>query len=117
MSVLHHLVKANVVANALSHMTIVSVPHIEEATNDLVKDVHRLTCLCVKLEDSSNGGFMVHHNSESSLVVEVKSKQHLDQPLMELKELVLGNLNEPISLRGMVSLGIKEGCVCLMLMT
>ena len=43
---------------------------------------------------------MVHHNSESSLVVEVKSKQHLDQPLMELKELVLCKINESFSLGG-----------------
>ena len=45
---------------------------------------------------------MVHHNFESSLVFEVKSKQHLDQSLMELKESVLGNLNEEFSLGGMV---------------
>ena len=32
---------------------------------------------------------MVHDNSDSSLVVEVKSKQHLDSLLVELKELVL----------------------------
>ena len=38
------------------------------------------------LEDSPNGGFMVHLNSESCLVVEVKSKQHLDQALMELEK-------------------------------
>ena len=31
--------------------------------------------LGVRLHDSTKGGFMVHHNSESSLVVEVKSKQ------------------------------------------
>ena len=43
---------------------------------------------------------MVGHNSESSLVVEVKSKQHLNQALMELKESVLGELNESISLEG-----------------
>ena len=43
---------------------------------------------------------MVHHNSESSLVVEVKSKQHLDQTLMELKESVLGKIKESFSLEG-----------------
>lgn len=32
---------------------------------------------------------MVHHNSYSSLVVETKSKQHLDPLLVELKESVL----------------------------
>ena len=54
-----------------------------------MKDVHRLARLGVRLEDSPNGGFMVHHNSNSSLVVEVKSKQHLDPLLMELKNLCL----------------------------
>ena len=63
-----------------------------------MKDVHRLARLGVRLEDSPNGGFMVHHNSESSLVVEVKSKKHLDQSLMELMESVIGKLNESFSL-------------------
>ena len=75
------------VANVLSRLSMSSVSHIEKAKKDLVKDFHRLSILGVRLEDSSNGGFMVHHNSESSLVVEVKSTQHLHQSLMELKEL------------------------------
>ena len=62
-----------------------------------MKDVHRLARLGVQLKDSSNVGFMVHHNYDSSLVVEVKSKQHLGPLLMELKELVLSNLNESFS--------------------
>ena len=61
---------------------------------------------------------MVHHNCESSLVVEVKSRKHLNQSLMELKESVLGNLNEPFSLGGgMLFGGIKKRCVCIMLIT
>ena len=93
MSVLYHPGKANVVADALSHTTMGTVSHVEKSKKDLVKDVHRLACLGVQLEDSPNGGFVVHHNSESSLVVELKSKQHLHPSLMELKESVLGNLN------------------------
>ena len=54
----------------------------------------------MQLEDSPDGGFMVHHNSDSSLVVEVKSKQHLDPLLMELKESILGKLNESFSQGG-----------------
>lgn len=41
---------------------------------------------------------MVHHNSNSYLVVEVSSKQDLDQSFMDLKESILGNLNESFSL-------------------
>ena len=65
------------VADALSSMTMGSVSHIDEAKKDLLKDVHRLARLGVSLEGSPNGGFMFHHNSESSLVVEVKSNNPL----------------------------------------
>ena len=57
------------VADVLSCMTMGSVSHVEESKKDLFKDVHRLARLGVRLEDSPNGVFMVHHNSESSLVV------------------------------------------------
>ena len=46
------------------------------------------------LESSLDRGAIVHHNSMSSLVVEVKSKQHLDLALMKLKESVLDKFNE-----------------------
>ena len=54
-----------------------SVAHIEDKMNEPLRDVHRLFCLGVKLVDSSKGGFTVHHSSESSVVVNVKSKQLL----------------------------------------
>ena len=63
MSVLYHPGKANVVADALSRMTIGSVSYVEEEKKELLKYVHRLARLGVKLEDSPNGCFMVHHNS------------------------------------------------------
>ena len=78
LSVLYHPGNANEVVDALNHMTIGSVPHVDEYKKDLVKDVHRLARLRIRLEDSPSCVFMVHHNSESSLVVEVKSKQILD---------------------------------------
>ena len=74
--------------------------HVEEAKKHKVKDVHKLAWLCVRLEDSPNGGFMVHRNSESSLVIEVKSKKHLGQPLIEFKKSFFGKFNESLSLGG-----------------
>ena len=65
MSVLYYPSNANVVADDLSHITMVSVSHIDEAKKDLVRVVHRLARLGVRLEDSSDGGFMVHDNSKS----------------------------------------------------
>ena len=87
-------------ADALNLMTMGSVSHVVKAMKYLVKDVHRLARLGVRLEDSPNGGFRAHRNSESSLVVEVKSKKHLDQPFIDLKESVLGKINESFSLWG-----------------
>ena len=60
-------------AYALNLMTSSSVPLVEEAKKDLVRDDQRFSRLGIRLEDSPNCGFMVHHNSDSSLVVEVKS--------------------------------------------
>ncbi|XP_069150485.1 uncharacterized protein [Solanum lycopersicum] len=71
MSVLYHPGKANMVADTLSCMSMGCVSHVEEDKKELVKDVHRLARLGVRLDDSQNGGFMVHHNSDSSLVVEI----------------------------------------------
>ncbi|TMW85548.1 hypothetical protein EJD97_022970 [Solanum chilense] len=70
MSVLYHPGKTNVVVDALKRMTMGSVSHVDGAKKDLVKEVHRL------------------------------SKQHLDKPLMELKNSFMGKLNEAFSLEG-----------------
>ena len=67
------------VTDDLCCMTMGGVSHVEEYNKYLVKDVHRLAHLGVILEDYPNDGFIVHHNSELSLIVEVQSSQHLDQ--------------------------------------
>ena len=41
----YHLGKANVVADALSRLSIGSVAHVKEEMKDLVKDVHRVARL------------------------------------------------------------------------
>ncbi|WMV32667.1 hypothetical protein MTR67_026052 [Solanum verrucosum] len=73
------------------------VSHVEEEKRELAHDVHRLARLGVRLEYYPKGGVMAHHNSESSIVVDVKSKQHLDPILMELKESVLNKAIEMFS--------------------
>ena len=102
MNVLCHPGKANVVADALSRITMSSVFHLDETKKDLARDVHRFARLGVRFESSLDGGDIVHHNLESSLVAEVMSKQHLDLALMELKESILTKLNELFSLGRMV---------------
>ena len=62
-----------------------------------MKNVHRLACLSIRLEDSPNGGIVVHHKSNSALVVEVNSKKHLYPLLMDMKESILGKINNALS--------------------
>ena len=98
MSVFYHPGKENLVEDALSRLSMGSLSYVEESKRYLVKDVHRLASLGVQTEDSPIGGVMVHHTFELSLVVEVEFKQHLDQTMMELTELVLNKHNELFSL-------------------
>ena len=57
--------KANVVVYSLSRMTMGRVSHIDKTKKDLEKDLHSFARLAVRLEDSLDGGFMDHNNSES----------------------------------------------------
>ena len=102
MSVLSHSSKNNVVADSLSKMTIGSVSHIDEEKKHLVKDVNWFCRVSARFDDSLNGGFMIHYNSRSSLLVKVKSKQQLDKPFVDSKESVPSKLNESFSSRRIV---------------
>ena len=75
-----------------------TVSHIDEENKELVKEVKQLARLGVWLVDTLCGGVSIHSCSESSFVVNVKVKKHLDRVLMELKDLVLNKLNELFSL-------------------
>ena len=96
MSVLYHPLRAYLVVDALSQVSMGSVTPMVYDNKELVKEVHRLVRLCVILGYSSTCGFIVHDKSYSSLVVDVKSKKHLDPLLMELKESFLRNNNESV---------------------
>ena len=54
----------------------------------------------VQLVDSLKGGVMIQPSLESSLMVDVKVKQHLDPILMELKDSVFGKFVETFSQEG-----------------
>ena len=51
-----------------------------------MKELHQLARLSVQLVDTPIGCVKVHSISESSFVVDVKPKKHLDPVLMELKD-------------------------------
>ncbi|XP_069146916.1 uncharacterized protein [Solanum lycopersicum] len=72
-------------ADALSRLFMGSVAHVEEKRKYLVKDVHRLARLGVRLMSISDNDVIVQNGEESSLVVEVKENQESDPIFLELK--------------------------------
>ncbi|WMV38091.1 hypothetical protein MTR67_031476 [Solanum verrucosum] len=82
MSILYHPDNKNMVAAALSWLSMGSVSSIEDEKNELVRDVHRLARLGLGLVDSTKGGVMVPNGSKSSFVVDVKAKQGVDPTLV-----------------------------------
>ena len=70
-SILYHLGKANAVVDALRRFTMVSTAHPKEKKKELLKDVHRLSGLEVRLMNSTKGRIVVMNGVESSLVSEL----------------------------------------------
>ena len=64
MSDLYHPGKANVVLDALSQLSMVSVDHVPDDKKELVNEVHRLDWLGVHFDDSPKGGSMDYHKSK-----------------------------------------------------
>ena len=91
---------ANNVDDALSRLSTKSTTHVDDDNKVLVKDVHRLARLGVRLIDSTSGGFSVHPISESSLVAEVKKGWHLYPMFMEFKDSVQVHMNESFAVGG-----------------
>ena len=88
MSVLYHLGKANIVADALSRVSMGNILHVVEGKKELACDVHRLARFGVRFFDSAEGSIGVQSSSESSLVSEVKERKYLDASSVRLKESV-----------------------------
>ena len=85
MNILYHPGNTNLGSDAFSRLSMGSTAHLEEDKKELEKDVNRLSCLGVRLMDTTKGGMVVRIVSESSLVSEVKEKQDQDLILLELK--------------------------------
>lgn len=90
MSLHYYLGKANVVADALSRLSMGSLTHVEKGKRELVKDIQRLASLGVCLLDSNDGEVMVQEVARSSLSAQIKEKQVLDPILIKIKSDVGG---------------------------
>ncbi|KAH0644931.1 hypothetical protein KY284_032815 [Solanum tuberosum] len=75
MNVFYHPSKANIVADALSRLSISSVEHVEGERKELAKDVHQLPRLEVRLMSILYGGVTVQNGSKSSLRVQIFSQE------------------------------------------
>ena len=69
-----------------------SIAHVEEERKDLVKDVHMLTRLGVRLISLSNYSVIVRNGAKSSLVVKAKESNSLIQSCLNLR--VQSTINE-----------------------
>ena len=63
MNVHYHPGKANAVVDALRRMSMGSTTHVEDEKKELVKDIHRVAGLGVRLVDSTSGVVSVHSSS------------------------------------------------------
>ena len=69
MSVHYHPGKANVVDDDLSRLSNGSTAHVNDGKKELVKDVHRLARLGVRLMAYTSGGVSLNPSFESFFVV------------------------------------------------
>lgn len=51
-----------------------SIAHVEEEKREVAKDLHKVACLGVRLMGSMEGGIVVIHGAETSLVLDVLQK-------------------------------------------
>ena len=75
MCILYHPCKDDVVIDALNWLFIGRTAHVKEEKRDILKDVHRLACLGIRLMDFTKGGIVVTNKLESSIMSKVKEKQ------------------------------------------
>lgn len=60
MSVLYHLIIANIKVDTFSRMSTGSITHVKNERKDLAKDAHPLNHLGMRLSNSNEGDFLVN---------------------------------------------------------
>lgn len=62
------------ITDAFSRVSLGSMAHVKNGNKELVKELHHLPCLGVRLNNLSNGGVLVPNGVKSSLMEKVKEK-------------------------------------------
>ena len=68
MCIFYHPCKDDIVVDALNWLSIGRTAHVKEEKRDILKDVHRLACLGVRLVDFTEGEIVVTNKFESSIM-------------------------------------------------
>ena len=86
-TILYHLGKANVVADALSRKSMGNLAQIVEVRRPLIRELHGLEMsgMCFGLGDTNV--FLAHVQLRSTLVKEIKAAQSSDPSLAKLMEI------------------------------
>ena len=71
MCIFYHPCKDDIVVDALNWLSIGRTAHVKEEKRDILKDVHRLACLGIRLMDFTKGVLVVTYKLESSIVSKV----------------------------------------------
>ncbi|MCF8701880.1 hypothetical protein L3054_10855 [Corynebacterium sp. MC-10] len=86
--ILYHPGKANVVADALSRKSMGSLSDTPPERRGIVRDVHQLASLGVRLSDLNAKGISVRELAEPSIVAEIKQRQYEDPNLVRYRDSV-----------------------------
>ena len=90
-TILYHLGKANVVADALSRKTgsMGSLAHLQVSRRALSREVQILANDLMRLEVNEKGGLLACVEVRSSFLDKIKGKQFNDEKLIRIREKVL----------------------------
>ena len=83
-TILYHLGKANIVADALSNKSMGSLAHIAPMRRSLVGEIQKLEAEGVHFEHGDLGLLLAYVRAQSSLIEQIKAVQHKDPKLCKL---------------------------------
>ena len=90
-TILYHLGKANVVADALSRKagSMGSLAQLQVSRCPLAREVQTLANDFIRLEVNEKGGFLACVEARSSFLDQIKGKQFTDEKLIRIRDKVL----------------------------